>query len=42
MSRFIILNRLTDAKAIKAFDIEGYAFNEGLSTATDWVFTRGD
>lgn len=42
MSRFIILNRLTEAEAIKAFDSEGYAFNEGLSTATDWVFTRGD
>ena len=41
MSRFIIQNGLTEAKAIKAFDGDGYAFNEGLSNRSDWVFTRG-
>ncbi len=41
MSRYIIQNRLTDPKAIKAFDADGYAFNPGQSTQSDWVFTRG-
>ena len=42
MSRYIVQNRLADPKAIKAFDADGYAFNPGLSTQTDWVFTRGN
>jgi len=41
MSRFIIRNRLTRADDIKAFDSEGYAFTPALSSATEWVFTRG-
>ncbi len=41
MSRYIIQSRLNEPKAIKAFDADGYAFNPGLSTQTDWVFTRG-
>lgn len=40
MSAYIIRNKLTDAAAIKHFDDEGYGFNPGLSTETEWVFTR--
>jgi len=40
MSRFIILNNITDPEEIKAFDMEGYYFNNQLSTQNDWVFTR--
>jgi len=41
MSRFIIRNRLSRADDIKGFDGEGYAFNPGLSSEHEWVFTRG-
>lgn len=40
MSRFIILNNISDPEEIKAFDLEGYYFNNQLSNENDWVFTR--
>lgn len=40
MSRFIIMNNITDPEEIKAFDLEGYYFNNQLSRENDWVFTR--
>lgn len=40
MSRFILLNRLKKPEDIKAFDYEGYQFNEELSKGDQWVFTR--
>ena len=40
MSRFIIQNNITDPEEIKAFDLEGYYFNNGLSKGDNWVFTR--
>ncbi|MFP4023261.1 MAG: peroxide stress protein YaaA [Thiohalospira sp.] len=40
MSRFIIKNRIEDPEQLKAFDSEGYLFNEELSTSNEWVFTR--
>ena len=40
MSRFIIENRIDDPEQLKAFDSEGYLFNDELSTTNDWVFTR--
>jgi hypothetical protein len=40
MSRFIIQNNITDPEEIKAFDCEGYYFNNQLSGENDWVFTR--
>jgi len=40
MSRFIIQNQITDPEEIKAFDLEGYYFNNQLSKADNWVFTR--
>ena len=40
MSAFIIKNRLQDAEEIKAFDERGYSYNESLSLADKWVFTR--
>lgn len=41
LSRFVIRNRLTDPEALKAFDADGYAFNEAMSKGNRWVFTRG-
>ncbi|HAH23638.1 MAG TPA: peroxide stress protein YaaA [Prolixibacteraceae bacterium] len=40
MSRFIVLNNITNPEDIKAFDMEGYYFNNQLSKENDWVFTR--
>lgn len=40
MSRFIIQNNISDPEEIKAFDLEGYYFNNHLSKENDWVFTR--
>jgi len=40
MSRFIIQNNITDPEEMKAFDWEGYYFNNQLSGENDWVFTR--
>lgn len=41
MTRFIIQNKLTDPEQIKAFDIDGYIYNEGMSSENEFVFTRG-
>lgn len=40
MSRFIIQNKITDPDEIKAFDLEGYYFNNQLSKGDNLVFTR--
>jgi len=41
MSRFMIKNRIDQAEELKSFDLDGYGFNQTLSTETNWVFTRG-
>ncbi len=40
MTNFIIKNRLTDPETFKEFDVAGYAFNPGLSSQDEWVFSR--
>ena len=40
MSRFIIQNNISNPEDLKAFDLEGYYFNNNLSKGKDWVFTR--
>ena len=40
LSRFVIQNRLTEPEQMKAFDVDGYGFNEELSSGNKWVFTR--
>ncbi|MDX8388289.1 MAG: peroxide stress protein YaaA [Ghiorsea sp.] len=41
MSRYIIQNHITNAEDIKAFDVDGYAYNPSLSDTKTWAFTRG-
>ena len=41
LSRYILQNRLSDPESIKDFNVDGYGFNELLSTGDQWVFTRG-
>ncbi len=38
--RFIIQNRINDPEHLKAFDEDGYYFNNDLSKETEWFFCR--
>ena len=40
MARYAAEQGITDAEDLKAFDIEGYAFDGGESTDRQWVFRR--
>jgi cytoplasmic iron level regulating protein YaaA (DUF328/UPF0246 family) len=40
LSRYVIQNKLTDPEEMKAFDVDGYGFNEEMSSGNKWVFTR--
>ncbi len=40
LSRFIIQNQLDEVEGIKAFNVDGYVFNEEMSKGNTWVFTR--
>jgi uncharacterized protein len=40
MARWAITHRARHPDALKAFDLEGYAFDAGASTADRWVFRR--
>ncbi|MBR9909922.1 MAG: peroxide stress protein YaaA [Gammaproteobacteria bacterium] len=40
MCAYAIKNRLTAAEQLQAFDSDGYAYNEDLSSTKEWVFTR--
>lgn len=40
MARYAIDHRVDEAGKLKSFDTAGYRFEPGLSTGSDWVFTR--
>ena len=40
MARYAAVKGITDPEKLKKFDVDGYAFEEGLSTASTWVFRR--
>ena len=40
MTRYAVLNRLTDPEGLKAFDYEDYAFAPEVSDDKQWVFRR--
>lgn len=40
MARFAVDERLEKAEDLKAFDRDGYRFDKGASTETDWIFIR--
>jgi uncharacterized protein len=40
MAAYIIENQITAVDDIKQFDVDGYGYNNAMSTATEWVFTR--
>ena len=41
MAGFIIKNKIIHVESIKAFDSDGYSFNDAMSEGDKWVFTRG-
>ncbi len=40
MARFAVDQRINTAEDLKAFDRDGYRFDEAASTETDWIFIR--
>ena len=40
MSAFIIRNRINKPDDLKAFDLDGYCYNEPMSDSDQWVFAR--
>jgi len=40
MARYMIDQRAENADALRGFDVDGYAFNEDLSSEDEWIFTR--
>jgi cytoplasmic iron level regulating protein YaaA (DUF328/UPF0246 family) len=40
LSRFVIQNQLPSPEAMKDFAVDGYGFNEKMSSGNKWVFTR--
>ncbi len=40
MCRFMVQNRISNPEELKAFDLEGYYYNNDLSKGNSWVFTR--
>lgn len=40
MARYAAIHRIKKAESLKAFDLDGYAFDEAASKQTTWVFRR--
>ncbi len=40
MARYIIENQINDPEQLKRYDVDGYRFQENLSSENEWVFTR--
>jgi hypothetical protein len=40
MARYAAERGITDPQRLKEFDVDGYAFDESVSTAKEWVFRR--
>lgn len=42
MCRYAIDNNITQVEKLKGFDYEGYAYNESMSSGSEWVFIRDE
>jgi cytoplasmic iron level regulating protein YaaA (DUF328/UPF0246 family) len=40
MARYIVVNQIENAEDLKLYDVDGYRFQENLSSENEWVFTR--
>jgi cytoplasmic iron level regulating protein YaaA (DUF328/UPF0246 family) len=41
MVNYIVKNRIDEPELLKAFDMDEYTYDSGLSSKNDWVFVRG-
>ncbi len=42
MSAYIVQNQLTNVEQLKGFNTAGYAYNQAMSSPSEWVFTRAE
>lgn len=40
MARYCIQNKLTDPEQLKLYNVNGYSYDDKLSSESEWVFTR--
>ena len=40
MARYLIEQNITDIEELKLYDVDGYQYDDLLSTDSEWVFTR--
>jgi cytoplasmic iron level regulating protein YaaA (DUF328/UPF0246 family) len=40
MARFVLENEIKGVEDLKFFDLDGYSFNENLSSENEWIFVR--
>lgn len=40
MCAYAINHKITEAEQLKTFDVDGYEYNEAMSSSSEWVFTR--
>lgn len=40
MANYIIKNRLTNVEDLKNYEVDGYRYDDNLSTTDEWIFTR--
>jgi hypothetical protein len=40
MARFVLENEMKGVEDLKFFDLDGYSFNENLSSENEWIFVR--
>lgn len=40
MARYIVDNKISNSEELKGYNVDGYRYDENLSTEKEWVFTR--
>ena len=40
MTRYLVEQHITDIEQLKLYDVDGYQYNDLLSSENEWVFTR--
>ena len=40
MCRYVVKNQLSEPQQMKAFDLDGYQYNEELSSEKSYIFSR--
>ena len=40
MTRYLVEQNITDIEQLKLYDVDGYQYNDLMSSENEWVFTR--